>query len=1156
MKKLILLPVIIALLLAIPAVYASAQAADLRIKKSTDETYTGDGVYNPTALNQSMSASALNDQKLIYHISIQNDGNGLSGFNVRGTGSSLGWQIKYFDHVTSTNASDITSEIIDGTWASGQVVPNGETKDIRVEITPDITVLGGIANDIYITITATSDFSKDTVRVATTCTMNPKPDLFIKESTAISYTGENIYNLTGENQTLPKNFNNTVTLTYYVKIENDGNTDGFKVTGSGSGNGWSVTYYDALAGGADITANIISSGGWSLTLTPTGSTDIRVEVTPALSVAAGSLKTINVIARSTYDNSIGDTVIISGTCVQGATLNLSLSAHNHGNSSEMITTDKLSMLQFEVSVPSGNESVSIDRIILTANGTALDDDDIAGIKLINDANNNGFYDSGDTVLAGPAVFAVNDGTATLELSPAMDISIGLTRTCLVVYQLNGNGQDGKTLQASLTSLRATGTYSLVSVPALGLPLDSNIKTIADVTASTDTGTAPLAISYSARFGTVGSVLQYEWDFNYDGVIFRPSYKSYMAGDITYTYNMPGSYAPMLKVTYFDGSVINRMFSLTVLSPSGQPSIASIITSPSPPVDSAPADITFTVNASAPNGIKAYLWDFDGDSIIDLVSATSAVNTTAVHKYSKQGNYLMNVMVEDKTGLMAASQRNIVINAPAQAPPTAQIISPTNPANITIRDSIAFIGTGTSGGGGGSIAKYEWDLDGDGMFEYAGSTLTNTAFTYVYSGTFQVRLRVTETPSGLTGDAVMTVNVNRPAVAGTPRLAFIQPGFRRLNNDASRVDAYGELTLRIISLPIQNSGTIDLRYRQITDIPAALISPDFDPELLSSDNWWNDMFSSYSIINESIIHEEFITTLWLKRLQAGMYYEIIALLNFNPVTFGYDDYNALQMNKRLFIYNETIIPEIKEDATKMYVTINKDRKTDVSYRSDAWIMVPYDGVSANTAITMTAVASSSAPLAQLPDSMLRFIGVYKNFDLEPNRTFTKPMQVKLAYLDSDNNGIVDGTDNIPESTLQLYYYSGSEARWYPVAEQMIDRYNKTISGKIYESAILGIAGRLSEVPIITGSSGPKMKRDWAFCAIATAAYGSPLAGDINILRNFRDKKLLTNPQTINWVRLYYKYSPPVADVISNNPLLRWYTRQVLQTGIIIFFTPVK
>ncbi len=48
-----------------------------------------------------------------------------------------------------------------------------------------------------------------------------------------------------------------------------------------------------------------------------------------------------------------------------------------------------------------------------------------------------------------------------------------------------------------------------------------------------------------------------------------------------------------------------------------------------------------------------------------------------------------------------------------------------------------------------------------------------------------------------------------------------------------------------------------------------------------------------------------------------------------------------------------------------------------------------------------------------------------------------------------------------------------------------------------------------------------------CFIATAAYGTALAVDINFLRYFRDHYLLTNGPGRRFVELYYEYSPPAA-----------------------------
>lgn len=67
---------------------------------------------------------------------------------------------------------------------------------------------------------------------------------------------------------------------------------------------------------------------------------------------------------------------------------------------------------------------------------------------------------------------------------------------------------------------------------------------------------------------------------------------------------------------------------------------------------------------------------------------------------------------------------------------------------------------------------------------------------------------------------------------------------------------------------------------------------------------------------------------------------------------------------------------------------------------------------------------------------------------------------------------------------------------------------------------------------------------SFCFIATAAYGTPLHEDINVLRDFRDEHLMTNPAGEEFVRVYYATSPPIAGVISENEWLRTIVREGL------------
>jgi len=65
--------------------------------------------------------------------------------------------------------------------------------------------------------------------------------------------------------------------------------------------------------------------------------------------------------------------------------------------------------------------------------------------------------------------------------------------------------------------------------------------------------------------------------------------------------------------------------------------------------------------------------------------------------------------------------------------------------------------------------------------------------------------------------------------------------------------------------------------------------------------------------------------------------------------------------------------------------------------------------------------------------------------------------------------------------------------------------------------------------------------FGWCFIATAAYGTSTAKEIDILREFRDTVLLPNTLGVRFVSLYYKISPPIANLISQHEVFRTVVR---------------
>lgn len=65
-----------------------------------------------------------------------------------------------------------------------------------------------------------------------------------------------------------------------------------------------------------------------------------------------------------------------------------------------------------------------------------------------------------------------------------------------------------------------------------------------------------------------------------------------------------------------------------------------------------------------------------------------------------------------------------------------------------------------------------------------------------------------------------------------------------------------------------------------------------------------------------------------------------------------------------------------------------------------------------------------------------------------------------------------------------------------------------------------------------------------CFIATAAYGSPLTHKLDVLRAFRDRRMLESKTGKIMVSTYYIVSPPLASIISKKEALKKIVRECI------------
>jgi hypothetical protein len=91
----------------------------------------------------------------------------------------------------------------------------------------------------------------------------------------------------------------------------------------------------------------------------------------------------------------------------------------------------------------------------------------------------------------------------------------------------------------------------------------------------------------------------------------------------------------------------------------------------------------------------------------------------------------------------------------------------------------------------------------------------------------------------------------------------------------------------------------------------------------------------------------------------------------------------------------------------------------------------------------------------------------------------------------------------------------------------------------------VTAAFTEIPLPPGGG----------CFIATAAYGSYFEPHVLALRDFRDRRLLTNAPGALFVKTYYRWSPPIAAVIAQHESLRWIVRVSLTPLVYAIEYPV-
>ena len=356
-----------------------------------------------------------------------------------------------------------------------------------------------------------------------------------------------------------------------------------------------------------------------------------------------------------------------------------------------------------------------------------------------------------------------DGQTIAENTPLIQIS----------YSDNLSGVNVSTLVIEINGTDFTSSFTIVSSGAsyqtvAGDLLDGdneitvsvsdsagNVATAASnftieqfraiATAYPTEGPAPLTVVFTqAGTDPTSTIENYRWDFDDNG-----SWDTYnqVARQYTHTYHLSGTYNAILRVQNSRGEYAYDTVVITV-TPTPPTATATAV----PSNGEVPLTVSFYGSGSDPDGyITLHEWDFDGDGIYDWSSPSSG-NTS--WEYLDVGTYAAIYRVTDNSGLTATAAPILTeVRAGPPGSPTAS--GSANPSSGEAPLTVNFTGVGTDPEG--VITLYEWDFDGDGIYDWSSPTTGNTSYPYDIPGVYYPAFRVTD-GDGFTAVDYISVSV--------------------------------------------------------------------------------------------------------------------------------------------------------------------------------------------------------------------------------------------------------------------------------------------------------------------------------------------------------------------------------------------------------------
>lgn len=513
---------------------------------------------------------------------------------------------------------------------------------------------------------------------------------------------------------------------------------------------------------------------------------------------------------------------------------------------------------------------------------------------------------------------------------------------------------------------------------------------------------------------------------------------------------------------------------------------------------------FTGSSDPDGTISRYEIDKEGDGIFE--SQNSSLGKIIV-EYGVPGIYQAGGRVVDNYGAVSVTT-SIVITVFGAAPLASIQASPTNG---TIPLTVQFCGTNSTAIPGHRIVVYEWDFDGNGIYDRVSQ---NGLASWIYRepSTNIVTLRVTD-DLGVKGTASTTIIANPnpvlppvvlqsadPACGDRPLSVILtasvtsertivsylwdfngdgQNDMRTSGNSVTNiyfsVGVYQAQVTAIDDLGLSGRAQTNIQVTEPSNlrvwlsepkdgnhvwgscvslkghaVPAGKVASFQFQYKLSSTNVWQNLGDVIYPTPRAFSMQWDVTTLID---QAS--YDLRGMATDTSGGTAYSDPITVAVDSDSRHYVGGIIEEISGGVHSKSQTFSKDEEAVLALFDETTVTVPMGAVDSNITVLCRITGINTNPINGAASGKY-CINQNRQVAIEGNPELTMPVSIIMPYPDENNDGSVDGT-GILETKLSVYWFDVSDGTWKRSLSQEIHTVENYIECTVYHLTEFGIFG---------------------------------------------------------------------------------------------------